>query len=120
MLAASTQNTKLAILGLLWCSSWPQLTVAADSATVPSPQRQNELIFLLRNDCGACHGLHLTGGLGPSLRPETLQDKPAQALAQVILKGRPGTPMPGWERFMSENEARWLARTLLEGLPDEN
>ena len=111
---------RLVIVGLLCCSAWVTCAAESEIVTLPSGQRQSELIFLLRNDCGACHGLHLTGGLGPSLRPETLNDKPAEALAQVILKGRPGTPMPGWERFMSDNEAHWLAQSLLDGLPDEN
>jgi cytochrome c55X len=92
---------------------------AAAQAQVPAPQRQEELIRLLRNDCGACHGLRLTGGLGPALRPEALQDKTADSLKQVILQGRPGTPMPGWAPFMSENEAQWLAESLVNGVPDE-
>jgi len=93
----------------------------SDAQTVaPAPQRRTELIELLRNDCGACHGLYLTGGLGPSLRPEALHDKPPLYLAQTILKGRPGTPMPGWEPFISESEAHWLAESLLRGIPDED
>jgi cytochrome c55X len=86
----------------------------------PEPQRQKELIRLLHNDCGACHGLRLTGGLGPALHPEALQDKTADSLTQVILQGRPGTPMPGWAPFMSESEAKWLSESLVNGVPDEN
>ena len=38
---------------------------------------------------------------------------------ELILQGRPGTPMPGWAPFMSENEAQWLAESLVNGVPDE-
>ena len=93
---------------------------AVAQTLTPEPARQEELIHLLRNDCGACHGLRLTGGLGPTLRPEALHNKTAENLKQVILLGRPGTPMPGWAPFMNENEAQWLAESLVRGLPDEN
>lgn len=86
---------------------------------MPSPARQKELLALLRQDCGSCHGLTLRGGLGPSLRPEALAGKDSESLAATILYGRPGTAMPPWSRFLSEDEAAWLARNLLEGLPDE-
>ena len=89
-------------------------------AETPAPQRQEELIHLLRNDCGACHGLRLTGGLGPALRPEALKDKTADSLKQVILHGQPGTPMPGWAPFMTESEAEWLVESLVHGVIDEN
>jgi hypothetical protein len=36
----------------------------------PTPrQRQKELIHLVRQDCGSCHGMTLQGGLGPALLP---------------------------------------------------
>lgn len=89
-------------------------------AQAPAPQRQEELVHLLRNDCGACHGLLLTGGLGPALRPETLQKKTADSLKQVILQGRPGTAMPGWAPFMTESEAQWLVELLVRGVSDED
>jgi cytochrome c55X len=34
-------------------------------AQAPDAARQHELIRMVRQDCGSCHGLHLTGGLGP-------------------------------------------------------
>jgi cytochrome c55X len=89
-------------------------------AQAPTPQRQEELMHLLRNDCGACHGLRLTGGLGPALRPETLKHKTADSLKQIILYGQPGTPMPGWAPFMTESEAEWLVESLVHGFIDEN
>ncbi len=85
------------------------------STAAPSADRQRELLHLVRQDCGSCHGLTLLGGLGPSLRPESLRDKPLESLVASIYRGRPGTPMPPWERFISEQEARWLVEQLLAG-----
>ena len=112
------RKTRLGLLVALCFAGTVQLSAA--QTITPEPARRSELLHLLRNDCGACHGLHLTGGLGPALRPEALNEKPHEFLVQVILKGRPGTAMPGWERFMNEDEASWLADTLLRGLSDEN
>lgn len=99
------------------------LTLVASAREVGEPQlteeRKRELIHLLRHDCGACHGLRLAGGLGPALDPRTLRDKPAEGLAQTILKGRPGTAMPGWQPLLTEREAQWLVETLIRGLPEE-
>jgi len=83
-----------------------------------SPERQSELIRLVRQDCGSCHGMRLTGGLGPALTPEALKDKPAAALINTILRGRPGTPMPPWNTFLSESEATWIVDGLQKGFPD--
>jgi cytochrome c55X len=86
---------------------------------LPSPARQRELVHLVRQDCGSCHGMTLQGGLGPSLTPEALRDKPADSLVATIHGGRPGTPMPPWHRFVSEAEARWIVEQLLVGFPQE-
>ena len=99
----------LAALGVLW--GFP---VVAD---IP-PARQSELMHLLTQDCGSCHGLTRKGGLGPALTKEALAGKPAVVLREVILNGRPGTPMPPWQRFLSEQEADWLVQVLLEGKTD--
>ncbi len=79
-----------------------------------SPARQAELRNLLAQDCGSCHGLRLRGGLGPPLRGAALAGKPASYLAATILFGRPGTAMPPWQPFLTEEEAVWLANLLLE------
>lgn len=84
----------------------------------PPPQRRAELERLLLHDCGSCHGLTLRGGLGPPLRGEALQGRSADYLTEVILHGRPGTPMPPWGGLLSRDDARWLARRLLEGAGD--
>ncbi len=60
----------------------------------------------------------LNGGLGPALTPQALARKPAVYLTNVILDGRHGTAMPGWRPLLSEVEAAWIAKRLLEGMPD--
>ena len=89
------------------------------AAVVPAPARQQQLIHMVRHDCGSCHGLTLAGGLGPALLPAALQGKPVEYLESMILRGRAGTAMPGWEGLLSEEEARWIASRLREGFPDE-
>jgi cytochrome c55X len=86
-------------------------------AAEPTPDRQQELVRLVRQDCGSCHGMTLQGGLGPALTPATLKDKPAEGLAATIFGGRPGTPMPPWNRFVSEAEAGWIVEKLMAGFP---
>jgi cytochrome c55X len=88
---------------------------AAAAWAAPDGARQVELLHLLQQDCGSCHGLTLRGGLGPSLLPEALDGKPAPFLVQTILDGRPGTAMPPWRPLLSESEAAWLVECLLAG-----
>jgi cytochrome c55X len=95
-------------------------TTAAGGPDAPRErERERELVRLVRQDCGACHGMTLAGGLGPPLLPAVLRERPQEALVQTILHGRPGTPMPPWQPFVSEAEARWIVDRLLEGFPNE-
>jgi cytochrome c55X len=97
------------------------LLAAFGHAAEPDGRRAAELVRLVRQDCGSCHGMRLTGGLGPALTPAALHDKPAESLKLTITQGRPGTPMPGWSRFLSDEEAHWIVARLREGFPpDEN
>jgi cytochrome c55X len=91
----------------------------AQSAPVPDASRSRELVRMVRQDCGSCHGMRLTGGLGPALTREALADVPIDSLAAVIFHGRPGTPMPPWKAMLSEPEARWIALRLQQGFPEE-
>ena len=86
------------------------------AAAEPAPRRQAELIYLLRHDCGSCHGMRLEGGLGPALTPERLQPWSVEQLGATILHGRPGTPMPPWQPFLTRSEALWLAAQLKKGV----
>ncbi|MEW6330148.1 MAG: cytochrome c [Pseudomonadota bacterium] len=99
----------LAALSALWSG--------AACAEIPAA-RQAELRHLLVQDCGSCHGLTLKGGLGPALTREALDGKAPVMLREVILHGRPGTPMPPWKSFMNAQEAEWLVQVLLEGRAD--
>lgn len=88
-------------------------------AGIPTPPRQAELLYMLEQDCGSCHGLRRAGGLGPPLTPEALAGKPPQYLEATISHGRPGTPMPPWRPFMTEAEVSWLVEQLLNPYPAE-
>lgn len=96
---------------------WANTAFAAETPTAPNSLRQAELINMVRQDCGSCHGLTMKGGLGPPLLPEALRYKDAQGLKFTILYGRPGTPMPPWKDFISDAEAGWIVEILLKGLP---
>jgi cytochrome c55X len=91
----------------------------AAQASGPTGARRAQLVHMVREDCGSCHGMTLKGGLGPPLLPEALAGKPDDSLEAVILNGRPGTPMGPWRRFMSEEEARWVVESLKKGFPSE-
>jgi cytochrome c55X len=93
--------------------------LAQPDEPAPSPSRQAELVRMVRRDCGSCHGLFLTGGLGPALTPSALRELPEEGLAAVIHDGRPGTPMPGWKAMLSQADAAWIARQLQAGFPQE-
>ena len=91
----------------------------ADAGAEPARDRQRELVRLVRQDCGACHGMRLTGGLGPALTREAMADKPLESMIATILHGRPGTPMPPWHAMIDKSEARWIAERLAAGFPEE-
>ena len=103
--------------------AWPLLLalLAGGSAVaqVPGGAREAQLVRMVRQDCGSCHGMQLTGGLGPALTREALADKSLDGLAITIYQGRLGTPMPGWRTMLSEPEAQWIAERLVAGFPQE-
>jgi cytochrome c55X len=78
--------------------------------------RQGELMHLLKQDCGSCHGMTLKGGLGPALLPEALQGKSTAFIVSTILEGRAGTAMPPWNTMLNEDEASWIAQQLQRGV----
>jgi cytochrome c55X len=84
-------------------------------AEVPDAERQAQLLYLLKHDCGSCHGMTRKGGLGPALLPENLHDFPVEFLVTTILDGRPGTPMPPWRGELSDADAQWLVEALNRG-----
>lgn len=107
-----------ALLGLLAAIGTQALATAAEGpATFAAPA--GATIRLVRQDCGACHGMTLQGGLGTPLTREALSGQSAAALAIIILHGKPGTAMPPWKTLLSEDQALWIAERLLEGFPEE-
>lgn len=93
------------------------LAIVAPLATAQADDRRDTLERLVRQDCGSCHGITLKGGLGPDLRPLTLDGAEPQQIAQVILDGVPGTAMPPWRPLLTEADALWIAEYLLAGGP---
>ena len=104
------------VFALFWAST---ATAGNAQSTIAAPDavRQKELVRLVRQDCGSCHGMTLQGGLGPALLPASLQEKPFEGLVATIYYGRPGTPMPPWKQFMSEADAAWIVQKLMSGFP---
>jgi cytochrome c55X len=89
--------------------------MAATAFSAPDAARQAELLYLLKHDCGSCHGMTRKGGLGPPLLPENLDNRPQQLMVDTVLEGRPGTPMPPWRGELTEQDAQWLVEAMLRG-----
>jgi len=107
---------------LLLCSLLVPLAAQAeehDLAGAPDTERRAELETLLYQDCGSCHGMTLRGGLGPALPRDRMNAYSVEALSHLILKGVPGTAMPGWDALLSEADAHWLAEHLQSDTPLE-
>jgi cytochrome c55X len=110
--------TRAAVAGVLALSVPAHSADGEAQANTPAPAREQELIRLVRHDCGSCHGMTLAGGLGPALSKEALAQRPQTYLQQVILHGLPGTAMPPWRGLLSAQDAAWIARELQRGFPD--
>ena len=100
------------VFGVAW-----GLVFAAAVHAEPGVERQEALVRLVRQDCGACHGLSLRGGLGPALTAERLAGKDGEMLAAAIAQGRPGTPMPPFLGLLGTEEITWIVERLQEGFP---
>ncbi|WP_421869442.1 c-type cytochrome [Motiliproteus sp.] len=93
------------------------LLLAAPVMAEPSDSRQQSLAYMLKHDCGSCHGMTLKGGLGPSLLPELLQQKghTIDSLSLIIRHGVPDTAMPPWGPILADEDIRWISDQLLKG-----
>ena len=89
---------------------------SAEGSQNISAQRQAELHNLLLQDCGSCHGMTMKGGLGPALTPDALKNKPREMIEVTIANGRPGTPMPPWNKILTPQEINWMVDTLYAGV----
>jgi cytochrome c55X len=102
----------------IWPLAFISLAAAALAAAPGNltAARQAELRNLVQQDCGSCHGLAMKGGLGRPLLPANLRSFPDRAVADIILDGVAGTPMPPWRGLITEAEALWIAQSLKRGL----
>jgi len=75
-------------------------------------ERKTELLYMLEQDCGSCHGLTRKGGLGSSLLPESLKGKSDEVILDIIMNGIDGTPMPPWSELITEEEAEFLIQDM--------
>ncbi|MBF0628456.1 MAG: cytochrome c [Magnetococcales bacterium] len=94
---------------------FPSALLASQEGAEISPERQSQLIHLLRHDCGSCHGMTLKGGLGPSLLPDALAGKAPDLLENIIYFGLPERAMPPWEGLLTRGEIHWLVERLQKG-----
>src|SRR5882672_6745119 len=99
-----------------WAVASYVATLRADEAMV----REGEGIYAAQ--CASCHG-PTGGGDGPlaqslSVRPPALADLAVlgrftdQELTRLILRGRPGTPMPGYARTLDSGQVASLVAFL--------
>jgi cytochrome c55X len=114
---ANTMRARITFLAFAIAATFAAVSVCAGAE--PSAERQRELVNLVRQDCGSCHGMTFRGGLGPPLTADALRERPAESLKLTILNGRPGTPMPPWRPFVTEAEASWIVEQLQKGILDE-
>jgi cytochrome c55X len=91
-----------------------QHPVTVSSADIDT-LRQEELRYMVQQDCGSCHGMTLKGGLGPSLLPERIATLPDQYLFDAIYHGRKGAPMPPWAPILKTEEIHWIVQQLKLG-----
>ncbi len=84
-------------------------------SAAPDTARQTELLYLLKHDCGSCHGMTRKGGLGPPLLPENIRVRPTLLMVNTVLDGRQGTPMPPWRSELSEQDVNWLVGAMRRG-----
>ena len=81
-------------------------------------ERQQELLYMLKHDCGSCHGMRLTGGLGPPLTRDALKSKNSSMLMNSITEGHTGTAMPAWKGILNDGDIDWLVSRLREGIQE--
>jgi cytochrome c55X len=106
---------------MVWCAAlfFSQITIVnatdkEDKAPL-SDNRKVELVHMVKQDCGSCHGMTLKGGLGPALLPENLKEKSVLFIQNTIFYGRPDTAMPPWQPILSQQEIIWISQQLKQG-----
>jgi len=113
------------VLYMVWCIAlfvilfFSQITIVnatdKEDKTPLSDKRKVELVHMVKQDCGSCHGMTLKGGLGPALLPENLKGKSVLFIQNTIFYGRPNTAMPPWQPILSQQEIIWISQQLKQG-----
>lgn len=106
------KQTLITILGTILVIN-SSFSVKAEELT---SEREAQLVHMVKQDCGSCHGMTLKGGLGPTLLPEAMNKLPQEVIKSTILHGRPGTAMPEWKSILTEQEAMWISQQLQQGI----
>ncbi len=78
-------------------------------------ERQLQLRSFVEQNCTACHGTRMSGGLVPALSKANLRHLSVNAVTVTILNGRPENVMPPWETQLSGKDAYWIAELLKRG-----
>lgn len=92
------------------------LAVAAPALAEPTPERQQELLRLMREQCSVCHGPLLKGLVGPPLQPAELKSQSDEELVWRIRSGVPGSQMPQWSNLgVTEDDAGFIVKQLRAG-----
>ena len=86
------------------------VAVSTAQAAEPAPARQQELVHLVRQDCGSCHGMRLAGGLGPALLPARLADTAIQPGALERAQAELAALQPLFQLTGAVHAAAWCRR----------
>ncbi|MCT4656358.1 MAG: cytochrome c [Cohaesibacter sp.] len=118
MARQGTKHSRIQLRALAFCAALiaaPFVTASALLANEFDFTTDTEMSEFVRQDCGACHGLTLKGGLGRPLLKENLEHFDLETIEEVILDGIPDTAMPPWRGLLSEDQVRQIAKALKEG-----
>ena len=82
------------------------------AATEPGSARHRELVHLVRQDCGSCHGpAAINAGGAPDLRRSPLLDNLDAVLFDGVLTG---AGMPAFSKYLRRDEAEDLKAYLFD------
>jgi mono/diheme cytochrome c family protein len=74
-----------------------------------------DALVMYEDQCAVCHGAEGEGGIAPALRAnKSIMDQSNETLFDLILNGRPGTSMPGFEGRLNQSEIQTILALLLE------
>jgi cytochrome c55X len=104
------------ILLVMVANSFADNSANSSATNSINDERKKELMHLLKQDCGSCHGMTMKGGLGPALLPEKLAATPDYILENTIKYGRETLAMPAWDGILTSVDIEWLVDQLKQGI----